>query len=542
MQIKHRPVILLILDGWGYSDSTTYNAVHSANKPAWDDFWSIYPNMLLKCSGPNVGLPEGQMGNSEVGHMHMGAGRIIKQDFTSITDAIEDRSFFDNELLVESFDKLKESGKALHLLGLLSPGGVHSHEDHIVATIELAVERGVKEIYLHAFLDGRDTPPKSAADSLQLMQTTFAEQGVGRVASIIGRFYAMDRNSNWDRIKIAYDLIVDGKGVFECPDPYIGLDMAYQRDETDEFVKATAIVPRDGEAVKVEDGDMVLFMNYRADRARQLTRAFIDEKMELFERSRKPNLSIYASLTQYSAEFDTPTAFPPKELNNVFGKYISDMGCRQLRIAETEKYAHVTFFFNGGEERVFDGEDRILVPSPHVETYDEQPEMSAQAVTDRMVESIYSLKYDAIICNFANPDMVGHTGNFEAAVKAIETVDSCIDRVVAAAQSIGGEVLITADHGNAELMRSVATKMDRGVPHTSHTTNPVPLIYIGRPATMVKSGSLTDLTPTMLHLMGLEIPEEMTGTSLVKLESEAEAEPGQKTSKVSRRRLSRIMR
>ncbi len=530
------------MDGWGYSDSITYNAVHSAHKPAWDDFWSIYPNMLLKCSGTSVGLPDGQMGNSEVGHMHMGAGRIIEQDFTQITEAIDNRTFFDNEILIESLDKLKKSGKALHLLGLLSSGGVHSHEDHIVAMIELAVSRGIKEIYLHAFLDGRDTPPKSAADSIQLMQATFAEQGVGRIASLIGRFYGMDRNANWDRTKIAYDLIIDGKGQFESPDPYIALDMAYGRDETDEFVKATSIVPRDGKVAKVEDGDMVLYMNYRADRARQLTRAFIDQKMELFDRSRKPELSRFISLTQYSADFDIPAAFPPKVLKNVFGEYISELGFRQLRIAETEKYAHVTFFFNGGEERVFDGEDRILVPSPHVETYDEKPEMSAQAVTDRMVEAIYSLKYDAIICNFANADMVGHTGNFEAAVKAIETVDSCIDRVVAAAQSIGGEVLITADHGNAELMRSVATKMDRGEPYTSHTTNPVPLVYIGRPATMVNSGSLTDLAPTMLHLMGIEIPEEMTGTSLVKLESESEKESTQRSSNVSRRRLSRIMR
>ena len=528
------------MDGWGYSESITYNAVHSANKPAWEDFWSIYPHMLLRCSGTDVGLPDGQMGNSEVGHMHMGAGRVIEQDFTRIKEAIEDRSFFENEMLINTFDQLKKDGKALHLLGLLSPGGVHSHEDHILAMIELAASRGLKKVYLHAFLDGRDTPPKSANESIRIMQAKFAELGVGRFASVVGRFYAMDRNSNWDRTQASFDLIVNGQAEFSSSDPYIALDKAYVRGESDEFVQATVIVPHGTNPIQVRDGDVVLFMNYRADRARQLTRAFIDKKFKFFERDRKPELSSFASLTQYSADFDIPAAFPPHELKNVFGKYISDMGLRQLRIAETEKYAHVTFFFNGGEERVFEGEDRILVPSPHVRTYDEQPEMSAQAVTDRMVEAIYGLKYDVIICNFANPDMVGHTGNFEAAVKAVETVDSCIDRVVAAAQSIGGEILITADHGNAEQMRSVATKMDRGVPYTSHTTNVVPLVYIGRPAIMANSGSLTDLSPTMLYLMGAEIPSEMTGKSLVKLESEAGSRG--KESGVKRGRLSKIFR
>lgn len=539
MHVKHRPVILLILDGWGYSESTTYNAIHSANKPAWDDFWSIYPHMLLRCAGSDVGLPDGQMGNSEVGHMHMGAGRIIEQDFTRISNAIEDESFFETPLLLDTFDKLKTSGKALHIMGLLSPGGVHSHEDHIIAMIELAVSRGLDKIYLHGFLDGRDTAPKSAMESIRLVHTKFQELGAGRIASLVGRYYGMDRNKSWDRTELAYDLIVDGVAEYEAADPFIALDMAYARDETDEFVKATAIVSRKEGIAKMEEGDVAIFMNYRADRARQLTQAFIEPGFTEFDRKRVPDLASFITLTQYNADFDTPVAFPPAELKNVFGEYVSDLGLRQLRIAETEKYAHVTFFFNGGEERVFEGEDRILVPSPHVATYDEKPEMSAQAVADRMVEAIYSLKYDAIICNFANPDMVGHTGNFEAAVKAIETVDSCIDRVVAATQSIGGEVLITADHGNAERMRTEATKMDRGTPHTAHTTNPVPLIYIGRPAKMARSGSLTDLAPTLLHLMGLEIPEEMTGSSLVILESEQEdAQPHD----YRRRRLSRVMR
>lgn len=539
MHVKHRPVILLILDGWGYSESTTYNAIHSANKPAWDDFWSIYPHMLLRCAGSDVGLPDGQMGNSEVGHMHMGAGRIIEQDFTRISNAIEDESFFETPLLLDTFDKLKTSGKALHIMGLLSPGGVHSHEDHIIAMIELAVSRGLDKIYLHGFLDGRDTAPKSAMESIRLVHTKFQELGAGRIASLVGRYYGMDRNKSWDRTELAYDLIIDGVAEYEAADPFIALDMAYARDETDEFVKATAIVSRKEGIAKMEEGDVAIFMNYRADRARQLTQAFIEPGFTEFDRMRVPDLASFITLTQYNADFDTPVAFPPAELKNVFGEYVSDLGLRQLRIAETEKYAHVTFFFNGGEERVFEGEDRILVPSPHVATYDEKPEMSAQAVADRMVEAIYSLKYDAIICNFANPDMVGHTGNFEAAVKAIETVDSCIDRVVAATQSIGGEVLITADHGNAERMRTEATKMDRGTPHTAHTTNPVPLIYIGRPAKMARSGSLTDLAPTLLHLMGLEIPEEMTGSSLVILESEQEdAQPHD----YRRRRLSRVMR
>ncbi len=519
---QYRPMLLIVLDGWGYSESTQYNAIHSASKPTWDSLWTHYPHMLIRCSGMDVGLPDGQMGNSEVGHMHIGAGRVIPQKFTRISQAIEDGSFFDNPVMVDAFNKAADGDHAVHLMGLLSPGGVHSHEDHIIAAIEMAHRCGVDRIYLHAFLDGRDMPPKSAADSLLKVKLKFAELGHGAIATLIGRFYAMDRNMNWDRTKAAYRLIVDGKAEYDYSDPFIALDMAYKRDETDEFVSATAIHPRDAKPVRVNDGDVVIAMNYRADRVRQITQAFIEEDFDCFIRGRRAALSAFVSLTRYHPDFDIPVAFPRVRLNNTFGEYISTLGLHQLRLAETEKYAHVTFFFNGGEERVFPGEDRILVPSPHVKTYDEKPEMSAYQVTDRLVEAIHSGKYDVIICNYANADMVGHSGNFDAAVRAIEALDRCLGRVVAAIQSVGGELLITADHGNAERMREVSTKKKRGQPYTAHTSGPVPLLYVGRPAGMINSGSLADIAPTMLALMALPIPEEMTGQPLVVLEDTGE--------------------
>ncbi len=524
MSTVTHPIILLVLDGWGYSESTQYNAIHSASKPAWDGLWGLYPHTLLSCSGIDVGLPDKQMGNSEVGHMHIGGGRVIDQDFTRISRAIESGSFKENELLLANFRKAAANNRAVHLMGLLSPGGVHSHEDHIVATIEMAAECGVKDIYLHAFLDGRDTAPKSAADSIQRVYNKFLELGVGRIASLVGRFYAMDRNKNWDRIELAYDLVVSGQAEYESSDPFIAVDMAYERGETDEFVQPTVIVPRDGEPAHMQNGDIVLFMNYRADRARQLSEALFRNEFNEFERREHPQLGEFISLTEYSASYDIPAAFPPERLQNVFGEYIAERGLKQLRIAETEKYAHVTFFFNGGEERAFEGEDRILIPSPHVKTYDEKPEMSAYAVTDRLVESIYSRKYDAIICNYANADMVGHTGDFIAAVKAVEAVDKCLGRVIGAAHATGAELLITADHGNAERMRSISTKMDRGQPYTAHTSNPVPLLYMGRHAEVLNEGSLADIAPTMLYLLGMEIPEEMSGRSLVKLDALEESE------------------
>ena len=437
---------------------------------------------------------------------------MVYQEFTRVSRSIKTGSFFTNATLTDAVDLAINTEKAVHIIGLLSPGGVHSHEEHIHAMARLAVERGAGKVYLHAFLDGRDTPPRSAAASIQAMDDKFRELGNGRFASMIGRYYAMDRDHRWPRIQAAYDLITEGKAEFEAQDAISGLEMAYARDESDEFVQATRIVPEGEQPVRVEDGDVVVFMNFRSDRARQITRPFIQDDFDGFEREVVPRLGRFVSLTEYNAEFDVPVAFPPERLKNVFGEYASRLGLRQLRLAETEKYAHVTFFFNGGREEPFEGEDRILVPSPLVATYDLKPEMSAAEVTDHLVEAIRGDKYDVIVCNYANPDMVGHTGNFDAAVKAIETIDQCLGRVFDALQEAGAEALITADHGNAEQMRGKET----GQAHTAHTSNPVPLLYVGRPAKMT-DGALADVAPSMLYLMGLEIPREMTGRSLIEL-------------------------
>jgi 2,3-bisphosphoglycerate-independent phosphoglycerate mutase len=511
MSTTPRPVAAIILDGWGYSEETESNAIYHAKKPVWDRLWAQYPHTLIKGSGAEVGLPSGQMGNSEVGHLNLGAGRVVYQEFTRVSRAIRTGSFFTNQTLTDAVDLAKANDKAVHILGLLSDGGVHSHEDHICAMVRLAVERGARKVYLHAFLDGRDTPPKSAETYISKMQALFDELGNGRFASIIGRYYAMDRDHRWPRIQAAYDLITQAKADYQAPDALSALAAAYERDESDEFIKATAIVPAGGSPIRMLDGDVVVFMNYRSDRARQITRPFIEPDFDCFQRTVAPKLGTFVSLTEYSADFDVPVAFPPERLKNVFGEYIASQGLRQLRIAETEKYAHVTFFFNGGREEVFEGEDRILVPSPNVATYDLQPEMSAFELTDKLVEAIESGKYDAIICNYANPDMVGHTGNFAATVKAIEALDQCLGRVVEAILAAGGEALITADHGNAEQM----SNHESGQAHTAHTVNPVPLIYVGRPAQLAESGSLCDVAPTMLQLMALDTPEEMGGHSLV---------------------------
>ena len=520
MPTEHKPMVLIILDGWGHSETTEFNAITSANTPAWDRLWEQYPHTLIRGSGAEVGLPTGQMGNSEVGHLNLGAGRVVYQEFTRVSRAIRTGSFFTNQTLTDGVDLAINSGKAVHILGLLSDGGVHSHEEHIQAMAKLAVERGAQRVYLHAFLDGRDTPPKSAEASLKAMDETFQSLGHGRIASIVGRYYAMDRDHRWPRVKAAYDVMASGKGEYQAPDALTALQMAYDRGETDEFIKPTAIVAPGTQPVTINDGDVVIFMNYRSDRARQITRPFIEPDFAEFERDTNPKLGAFISLTEYSADFDIPVAFPPDRLHNVFGEYIAGLGLHQLRIAETEKYAHVTFFFNGGVEQPFPFEDRILIPSPDVATYDMQPEMSAPELTDKLIAAIQSDKYDTIICNYANPDMVGHTGNFEATIKAIETMDACLTRVVDATQKQGGELLITADHGNAEQMRNPET----GQPHTAHTSNPVPLIYIGRPATLQESGALSDVTPTMLYLMGLEIPNEMGGHSLVNLVSDSKPE------------------
>jgi 2,3-bisphosphoglycerate-independent phosphoglycerate mutase len=520
MTPPHQPLLLIILDGWGYSDNTQYNAIHNANKPVWDRLWEHYPHMLISASGVDVGLPDEQMGNSEVGHMHLGAGRVIDQELTRIGKAIEDGHFFENATLLSSFGQAASVDKAVHILGLLSPGGVHSHEDHVLAVMEMAARAGVKRVYVHAFLDGRDTPPKSAANSIQRVMVKFTELGrCGRIASIIGRYFAMDRNKNWGRTEAAYNLIVDGLAMHEAADPLIALDQAYHREETDEFIRSTAIIPRDQQRVRVEDGDVVVFANFRADRARQLTQAFIEPFFNGFKRTRVPALQSFITMTSYSDDFQVPVVYPPSRIKNSFGEYIAGLGIHQLRIAETEKYAHVTFFFNGGDERIFQGEDRILIPSPHVATYDQKPEMSAAEVTDELVKAIESRRYGAIICNFANADMVGHTGVFEAAVKAVETLDQCLGRIEVAAREAGMEILITADHGNAEKMREVSTKKAIGQTHTAHTSNLVPLVYIGREATMGNEGTLSDIAPTMLSIMGLPPPAEMTGRPLVALKS-----------------------
>jgi 2,3-bisphosphoglycerate-independent phosphoglycerate mutase len=507
MKGNAKPAVLLVLDGWGYSESDDFNAIRAARTPVWDRLWQEHPHTLIGTSGSDVGLPSGQMGNSEVGHLNLGAGRVVFQEFTRVSRAVESEEFFANTALNAAVEQALAANGALHIFGLLSPGGVHSHEEHIHAMVRMALEKGCERVYVHAFLDGRDTPPRSAAASLEALQKVMEQAGGGRIASLIGRYYAMDRDNRWERVQIAYDMLTQGKAEFAADDALAGLQAAYDRDETDEFVKATRI----GEAAPIEDGDAIVFMNYRADRARELTRTFTEEGFDGFRREKFPRLSAYVTLTEYSKDFDVQVAFPPEQLANGFGEYLAAQGLRQLRLAETEKYAHVTFFFNGGREETFAGEERILVPSPKVATYDLQPEMSATEVTDNLVTAIESGDYDAIICNFANPDMVGHTGIYEAAVKAIETIDQCLGRIMDALQRSGGELLITADHGNAEQM------VDRtsGQPHTAHTNNPVPLVYVGRRALLQEHGALCDIAPTLLQIMGLEQPPEMSGHSLV---------------------------
>jgi len=517
MSEKSRPFILTVLDGWGHSENTSFNAIYTAKKPNWDRLKKTYVNTLIGTSGASVGLPGDQMGNSEVGHLNLGSGRVVYQEFTRVSRAIRTGSFFTNTVLTTAVDQAKEKGGAVHILGLLSAGGVHSHEEHIHAMAQIAIERGLENVYLHAFLDGRDTPPKSALTSIRMMEDKFTALGKGKIASLIGRYFAMDRDSHWQRVKASYDLMVDGKSRYSTTTAEEALELAYARDETDEFVEATAIHDEGAEPVKIKDGDVVVFMNYRSDRARQISRPFVEPNFDGFTIDRKPKIASYVSLTEYSKGFDIPVAFPPDRMNNVFGEFLSKLGMRQLRIAETEKYAHVTFFFNGGEEEPFEGEKRILVQSPPVSTYDLQPEMSAPELTDKLIAEIESDQYDVIICNFANPDMVGHTGNFEATVKAIEALDVCLGRVYKAVQAKNCEWIITADHGNAEKMQGD----DTGQAHTAHTVNPVPLIYVGdKSVKLVDNGILADIAPTIIDLMGLEKPIEMTGQSLIDHEVE----------------------
>ncbi|EGU34033.1 2,3-bisphosphoglycerate-independent phosphoglycerate mutase [Vibrio scophthalmi] len=506
-----KPLALVILDGYGHREDTANNAVANANTPNLDNLFANHPNTLISASGMDVGLPDGQMGNSEVGHTNIGAGRIVYQDLTRITKSIADGEFAETAALVEAMDSAINAGKAVHIMGLMSPGGVHSHEDHIYAAVEMAAARGAEKIYLHCFLDGRDTPPRSAEGSLQRFQDLFAKLGKGRVASLVGRYYAMDRDNNWDRVQVAYDLLTQAKADFTFDTAVEGLEAAYAREENDEFVKATAIKTADQEDAIMQDGDAVIFMNYRADRARQITRTFVAD-FDGFERAVFPALN-FVMLTQYAADIPLAAAFPPATLENTYGEWLSKQEKTQLRISETEKYAHVTFFFNGGVENEFAGEERQLVASPKVATYDLQPEMSSTELTDKLVAAIKSGKFDTIICNYPNPDMVGHTGVYEAAKQAIEAIDACMGRVVEAINEVDGQLLITADHGNAEMMIDPET----GGIHTAHTNLPVPLIYVGSKAVEFKEGGkLSDLAPTMLSLAGIEIPAEMSGQVIVK--------------------------
>lgn len=499
-------MVLMIFDGFGFAPDSPHNAITKARTPCLDQLYSQCPMATLSGSGNDVGLPAGQMGNSEVGHLTLGSGRVIYQDLSRITRSIKHGDFFHNKTLCEAVDH----GNAVHVMGLLSPGGVHSHEDHLFAMIRLAHMRGAKKIYLHAFLDGRDTSPKSAMESLQKAQALFDELGVGCIASISGRYYAMDRDARWDRTERVYQLLVDGEVGYHADSATAALQAAYDRNETDEFVQPTLL----SGGASIQSGDAVIFMNFRSDRARQLTQALTSNHFNSFLRSRLPSIH-FVSLTQYDATFDVPVAFLPVQLENVLGDYLSQLGKTQLRIAETEKYAHVTFFFNGGREEPFPHEERILIPSPKVTTYDLQPEMSANQLTDRLVQCIESKKYDVIICNYANADMVGHTGNFDATVKAVECLDHCLQRVINALQNVGGELLLTADHGNADCMFND----DNHQPHTAHTSNVVPFVYFGRSAHVVKKeGSLSDVAPTLLSLMQLPIPDEMSGTPLMELE------------------------
>jgi len=509
-----RPVMLVIMDGWGWREEEKGNAVKLAKTPNLDRYGEKYPFTLLKASGEAVGLPEGQMGNSEVGHMNLGAGRIVYQDLTRINKAIEDGSFFKNKVLIELMERVKKRGSVLHLMGLVSDGGVHSQMEHLFASIKMARDHGVKDIIVHAFLDGRDTPPTSGVEHISRLLKEMEELKAGRIGSLIGRFYAMDRDKRWDRIEKAFRALVLAEGRYE-KDPISALKSAYDRGETDEFIKPIVIVDDNGNPLpRVSDGDGVLFFNFRADRARELTRAFTEEGFSEFDVSYRPKLEIYVTMTMYDEHFDLPVAFPPQHLKNILGEVVSDAGLFQLRIAETEKYAHVTYFFNGGDENAFDGEERVLIPSPReVPTYDLKPEMSAYKIADELMRRIKTQKYKLIVVNFANGDMVGHTGVLEAAIKACEAVDECVGNVVELWRSMGGAAFVTADHGNAEIMID-----ENGGPHTAHTTSPVPVYLIDdtRIGVSLDKGILADVAPTLLHMMGLSIPKEMTGKVLIK--------------------------
>jgi 2,3-bisphosphoglycerate-independent phosphoglycerate mutase len=506
-----RPVVLVILDGWGVAEDTTASAIDSADIPNFRRLWKERPKSLLRADGEAVGLMPGQMGDSNVGHLNLGGGRIVYQDLPRIFKSIEDGSFFENEALLTATDRARQSGGALHLMGLLSDGGVHSHERHVEALLDLAKRCGVRHVYVHCFLDGRDVPPSSALQYIDTLGDAFVRTGLGEAASVMGRYWAMDRDKRWDRVQKAYDALVLGQGL-RAATARDAVREAYSRGETDEFVLPTVIAGRQEDAHTIQPGDSVIFFNFRADRAREITRAFIDRDLAELERPLGAFPVTFAGMAQYDATFHIPVAFPPQYLNNTFGEVVSKAGLRQLRLAETEKYAHVTFFFNGMVEPPFEGEDRILIPSPKIPTYDLKPEMSALEVAESAVDNIRSGKYDCIIMNFANPDMVGHTGNMEAAMIAAQTVDKHLGEVLSAVLGQGGAALIVSDHGNAEKMKDSS-----GALHTAHTSNPVPCILVDdqRKDVALRDGILADVAPTLVEIIGMEKPPEMDRTSLI---------------------------
>lgn len=509
-----KPIVLMILDGWGINDNMDQvNAIRMAEPVNFGKYWNSYPHTQLRADGEHVGLPEGQFGNSEVGHLNIGAGRVVYQLLPKITKAIKEGTILENQVLVNIMEETKKNGKALHLTGLLSDGGVHSHIDHILGLIKMAKDKGLTEVYFHAILDGRDTPPKSGDTYLEYLENGMKNIGIGKVATVIGRYYAMDRDTNWDRTKIAYDMMTLGEGT-KVKSSKEAITEAYAKDETDEFVKATVIEKEDGEPVAVvQDGDGIIFCNFRPDRARQLTRVFMEENFDGFQRKVHPKVN-FVCLSQYDEKFGLPVAFPPEKITNTFGEVISKNGMKQIRTAETEKYAHVTFFFNGGLEEPYPGEIRLLSASPSVATYDLKPEMSAYEVTDKLLAELSKGDTDVVILNFANPDMVGHTGNIEAEIKAIHAVDECMGRIASKVLEMEGMVLVTADHGNGDLMVDPITKD----PYTAHTSNPVPFILISdslKGVNLRNNGKLADLTPTILDILKIKKPVEMTGESLI---------------------------
>ena len=509
--MQNNPIVLLILDGFGHNEDKKHNAVLQANTPNLDELKKRYPHTLINASESEVGLPVGQMGNSEVGHLNIGSGRIIPQDLERINVSIKTNEIFKHQELIENLKTLSLKNNSLHIFGLLSDGGVHSHISHFEAILKMAKEQNVKKVFIHVFLDGRDTPPRSAKKYITMLEDYCKKNFIGKIISVCGRFYAMDRDKRWDRTEAAYELIINSKAKFIANSPMESIELAYKRNETDEFISPT-IIQSDDSRIKIEENDCVVFMNFRSDRTRQITDAILNDNFDGFERNRRVSNLKYLTLTNYDEnQKKAIPIFPSIEVKNTLGEFVSSLGKTQLRIAETEKYPHVTFFFNGGEERLYDGEDRILVNSPRVETYDLKPEMSAYELTEKLSKAIESKKYDLIICNYANGDMVGHTGIISAAIKAIEVLDECVGTVSKAIKSVEGHLIITADHGNAELMIDEINQQA----HTQHTTNLVPLIYIGKKSTLRSGGKLSDIAPTILHIMGEKKPNEMTGINLI---------------------------